>query len=565
MYIRLSREDGDKQESESIGNQRKILQRYVKENKLCLVKEYVDDGISGTTFDRPSFNELLQDIENQNINMVITKDLSRLGRDYIKTGFYIEDYFPKNNVRYVAITDGIDTYIDSTNNDITPFKAIMNDMYAKDISKKIRSVYKEKQKSGEYMCSIPAYGYRRHPSIKNKLIIDEQVKDVVEKIFDMYANSHGSVEIVKFLNSNKYLSPTGYRKTGIVQDENKNLTRLSNQRLQSGSPEPCCSRNKKEYDWNEVTLCNMLKNEVYIGNTVQNKKSVISYKVKKIRTVEKENQIRVDNTHEAIIDKDTFEKVQCIIEKRGTNTKLKYDYLLRGLLYCYHCKRKLQIVLKRNSKRNAKSHPYITCSDAKERGCYPLNMNYEKFEKHIIYIVKKICQIYADKEIFYSIYEKYQNKTLDIQEGYKKKIEQINKAILDINNNLDKMYMDKLRGVLQEEDYIRVSQKFNFERTKLCEQKKELEQKLIGTEEKINAKNHTKEEKELDKLIEEFLKLEKIDKIYLYRLINKIEIDKDKNVYIYFNFSKLNSINENLEEFIKIEELINENQKCKVV
>ena len=542
MYIRLSREDGDKQESESIGNQRKILQRYVKENNLCLVKEYVDDGISGTTFDRPSFNELLQDIENKTIDMVITKDLSRLGRDYIKTGFYLEDYFPKNNIRYVAITDGIDTYIDSTNNDITPFKAIMNDMYAKDISKKIRSVLKEKQQQGEYMCSIPAYGYKRHPSIKNKLIIDEQVKDVVEKIFDMYANGHGSVEIVKFLNSNRYLSPTGYRKTGIVQDENKT-----------------------QYDWNEVTLCNMLKNEVYIGNTVQNKKSVISYKVKKIRTVEKENQIRVDNTHEAIIDKDTFEKVQCIIEKRGTNTKLKYDYLLRGLLYCYHCKRKLQIVLKKNSKRNSKSHPYITCSDAKERGCYPLNMNYEKFEKHIIYIVKKICQIYADKEIFYSIYEKYQNKTLNIREGYKKKIEQIDKAILDINNNLDKMYMDKLRGVLQEEDYVRVSQKFNFERTKLCEQKKELEQKLIGTEEKINTKNKTKEEKELDELIENFLKFDKPDKIFLYRLINKIEIDKDKNIYIYFNFSKLNSINENLDEFIKIEELINENQKCKVV
>ena len=559
MYIRLSREDGDKQESESISNQRKILQRYVKENNLNFVKEYVDDGISGTTFDRPSFNELLQDIENQNINMVITKDLSRLGRDYIKTGFYIEDYFPKNNVRYVAITDGIDTYIDSTNNDITPFKAIMNDMYAKDISKKIRSVYKEKQKSGEYMCSIPAYGYKRHSTIKNKLIIDEQVRDVVEKIFDMYANGHGSVEIVKFLNSNKYLSPTGYRKTGIVQDEN-----------QSG------------YDWNEVTLCNMLKNEVYIGNTIQNKKSVISYKVKKIRTVEKESQIRVDNTHEAIIDKDTFEKVQCIIEKRGTNTKLKYDYLLRGLLYCYHCKRKLQIVLKKNSKRNAKPHPYITCSDAKERGCYPLNMNYEKLEKHIIYIVKKICQIYADKEIFYSIYEKYQNKTLDIREGYKKKMEQIDRLIFDINNNLDKMYMDKLRGVLQEEDYIRVSQKFIFDRTNLIKQKEELEQKLIETEEKVSTKNKTKEEKELDKLIENFLKLEQIDKMYLYRLINKIEIDKDKNVYIYFNFSKLNSINENftncyeqselqlvnansLDEFIKIEELINENQKCKVV
>ena len=542
MYIRLSREDGENKESESIGNQRKILQRYVKENNLCLVKEYVDDGISGTTFDRPSFNQLLQDIENKTIDMVITKDLSRLGRDYIKTGFYLEDYFPKNNIRYVAITDGIDTYIDSTNNDITPFKAIMNDMYAKDISKKIRSVLKEKQKQGEYMCSIPAYGYKRHPTKKNKLIIDEQVRNIVEKIFDMYSNGHGSVEIVNYLNNSKYLSPTGYRKTGLVQDENKT-----------------------KYKWNEVTLCNMLKNEVYIGNTVQNKRSIISYKVKKYRTVEKEEHIRVENTHESIIDKDTFEKVQCIIKKRGTNTKLKYDYLLRGVLYCYHCKRKLQIVLKKKSKRNSKSHPYITCSDAKERGCYPLNMNYEKFEKHIIYVVKKICKIYADKEIFYSIYEKYQNKTLDIREGYKKKIEQIDKAIFDINNNLDKMYMDKLRGVLQEEDYVRVSQKFNLERTKLNEQKLELEQKLIGTEAKIESKIHTKEEKELNELIENFLKLEKIDKIYLYRLINKIEIDKDKNIYIYFNFSKLNSINENLDEFIKIEKIINENQKCKVV
>ncbi len=379
-------------------------------------------------------------------------------------------------------------------------------------------------------------GYKRHTSIKNKLIIDDNVKDVVEKIFDMYANGHGSVEIVNYLNTNKYLSPTGYRKTSVIQDENKT-----------------------NYDWNEVTLCNMLKNEVYIGNTIQNKKSVVSYKVHKIRTVEKENQIRVDSTHEPIIDKDIFEKVQCILEKRGTNTKLKYDYLLRGLLYCYHCKRKLQIALKKNSKRNAKSHPYITCSDHKSRGCYPLSINYEKFEKHIIYVVKKICQIYADKEIFYSIYEKYQNKTLDIREGFKKKIEKIEKEISLINTNLDKMYMDKLQGIILEEDYIRVSQRFIFDRTNLMKQKEELEQKLIGTEDKANTENKTKEEKELDELIENFLKLEQIDKMYLYRLINKIEIDKDKNVYIYFNFSKLNSINENLDEFIKIEELLSAN------
>ena len=243
------------------------------------------------------------------------------------------------------------------------------------------------------------------------------------------------------------------------------------------------------------------------------------------------------------------------MKKRGTNTKLKYDYLLRRLLYCYHCKRKLQIVQKKNSKRSCTSHPYITCSGAKDRGCYPININYEKFEKHIIYIVKRICQIYSNKETLYSVYEKHQNKTLNIRQGYKKKIVQIDKAIVDINENLDKMYMDKLKGVLQEEDYVRVSKKFCVERTKLNEQKEELEQKLLETQNETESNNQTKE---LDELIENFLKLDQIDKLYLYRLINKIEIDKDKNVYIYFNFSKLNSINENLEEFIKIEELISE-------
>lgn len=386
-------------------------------------------------------------------------------------------------------------------------------------------------------------GYKRHPSIKNKLIVDEQVKDIVEKIFDMYANNHGSVEIVKYLNDNKYLSPAGYRKTGAIQD-----------------------KNKINYEWNEVTVCNILRNEVYIGNTVQNKRSVISYKVHKVRNVDKKNQIRVENTHEPIISKDTFEKVQCIIEKRGANTKFKYDYLLRGLLYCHHCKRKLQIVLKKNSKRNIKSYPYITCSDHKSRGCYSLNINYENFENHITDITKKICTKYADKEIFYDIYEEYTNKTFNIQEKYKKKLEQINNETLDINNKLDKMYMDKLQGIILEQDYIRVSQKLIFDRISLEKQKEELEKKIIVAENKISVKSKTTEEKEVDKLIENFLKLKKIDKMHLYRLIDKIEIDKDKNVYIYFNFSKLNLILENLEEFIKIEELINENnQKCKIV
>ena len=230
IYIRLSRDDGNI-ESDSIISQRSLLNQYIKENNYSLIDEYVDDGFTGTNFERPSFKRMIKDIESGKINMIITKDMSRLGRDYIGTGELIEKYFPNKNVRYIAINDGIDTFIDNTNNDIAPFKAIMNDMYAKDISKKIRSVLKEKQKQGEYMCSISAYGYKKHPTIKNKLIVDEQVRDIVEKIFDMYSNGHGSVEIVNYLNSNKFLSPTGYRKTGLVQDNTWSKSSISCPRL----------------------------------------------------------------------------------------------------------------------------------------------------------------------------------------------------------------------------------------------------------------------------------------------------------------------------------------------
>ena len=210
MYIRLSREDGDKLESESVSNQRNILERYIKENNLLLIDEYVDDGISGTTFDRPQFNRLLNDIEDSRINMVITKDLSRLGRDYIKTGYYLENYFPERNIRYVSLLDGIDTFKDTTNNDVTPFKAIINDMYAKDISKKIKGVYKEKELKGEYLGSIAPYGYKKSESEKNKLVIDQNVAYVVKRIFELYSSGYGFQRIATYLDKEGIIPPSRY-------------------------------------------------------------------------------------------------------------------------------------------------------------------------------------------------------------------------------------------------------------------------------------------------------------------------------------------------------------------
>lgn len=196
---------------------------------------------------------------------------------------------------------------------------------------------KNKNKENTYV-AYQHIGYRKDIANKNKLVIDNNVADIVRKIFDMYVRGVGSKLIVEYLNKNHYLSPSGYRKTGIVQDEKKNLTQLVNQELQLNILETCCLRNKTKYNWNATTVCDMLRNEVYIGNAVQNKVSVVSYKVKKLRKVEKERHIRVENTHEAIIDKDIFEKAQIIHKQRAKKVVKQYDYLLRGLLYCKHCR-----------------------------------------------------------------------------------------------------------------------------------------------------------------------------------------------------------------------------------
>ena len=186
IYIRLSREDDDKvYESESITNQKSLLLQYVKENNLRVYDIYIDDGYSGTNFDRPAFKRLINDIESKKINMVITKDMSRLGRDYIGTGELVEKYFPSKGVRYIAVTDNIDTFLDNSNNDIAPFKAIMNDMYAKDISKKIKSSLRAKQKEGKFVGGRTPFGYNQDPNDKNHLVIYEEQALVVKRIFDM--------------------------------------------------------------------------------------------------------------------------------------------------------------------------------------------------------------------------------------------------------------------------------------------------------------------------------------------------------------------------------------------
>ena len=512
MYIRLSREDGDKQESESIGNQRKIIKRFLEENNLNFVDEYVDDGVSGTTFDRKGFNRLIQDIEQKRINMVVTKDLSRLGRDYIKTGYYLENYFPEKSVRYVAILDGIDTYLDSTNNDISPFKAIMNDMYAKDISKKIKSVFREKQKSGQFLGSIPPYGYKLSEQEKGKLEIDEYSADIVREIFQMYSNGHGSIDIMNYLNKKEILNPSSYRKTKY--------------------------KKKKSSEWNQITILAILKNQAYIGNTVQNKRRKISYKSKKVIDNPKESWIIVENTHEPIIDKETFERVKLMLEAKDTSKYTKHEYLFKGMLKCHHCGWKLQIALKGRG-----MNPYINCTGHEKRGKHPISMNYWKFEESILDVIRNICRMYLDENVFLETFKSYKNSYSKLIDGYEKKLKEVETKIKTINSNLDKMYMDKLNDIISTDDYMRFYNRFAEEKKDLTEKQYEIEQKIRTIKEN---ENETTDEKEIKKVVNEFLSMQEINKVLLYRLINYIEIDTNKNIYIHFNFNHLNIISDSL-------------------
>ena len=511
IYIRLSREDGDKQESESIGNQRDIIMRYIKENHLQFIDEYVDDGISGTTFERPGFQRMISDIEQQMINMVITKDLSRLGREYIQTGQYIEKYFPEHNIRYVAINDGIDTFSNTSCNDITPFKSILNDMYAKDISKKVRSVIKEKQIKGEYMCTVAPYGYKKDKVKKNHLIIDENTSYIVKDIFKMYLNGNSVYHIRDYLNNKNIQSPSGYARK---QTEIKK--------------------------WNSVTILNILSNKAYIGTTVANKRTNLSYKSKKRIKVPIEEYIITENTHEPIIEKEDFEKVQFLLAKKSINKKNKHEYIFRGLIKCKTCHSNLEVGAKltKKGKEIKNPIPYITCRNSKKGMCPPQHLNYYKFEKETMEYLKKFLSLYANKDNLKKIYKDYKNNKNRSIDKYKKEIKLIDSKITNISSQIDNIYFDKINHLISQDDYFRYTNKIINERDSLINQKNELN-KLINS---IKEKQSNHSEKEMNITINEFL--DNPSKKSIYRLIDYIEIDENKKIYIHFAFSKLNIINE---------------------
>lgn len=515
IYIRLSKEDETSGESESIQNQKKLLTKYVKEQGYTLVDIYIDDGYTGTNFNRPGFQRMLKDIKDGKVNMVITKDLSRLSRDYIGTGEYVEKWFPLHNVRYVALTDNIDTFLDNSNNDIAPFKAILNDMYAKDLSKKIRTALHTMQSEGKWVGGCPPFGYKVDPNDKNHLVIDEIEAPIVRRIFNMFVGGIRINNIRDIFNDEKI--PT------FSTTRNRNFVRNGN------------NGNIYGY-WCNTTIKKILQNRLYTGDMIQNRRSRLSYKYRKIICNPKENWVIVENTHEAIIDKITFNKVQKLMPKQHQRNDKKEYFLLDGLLVCADCGHNIGIRARRANGKSTTVCNYYRKYNKNSRLCTSHGFDYDTLEQGVENEIRKVIHLVSNQNLELKIFKKYKkNITCDVSKKTKEKLEfEIN----SITNNLDNMYIDKLQGKIAEDMYERVYNKLRNEISLKGDKIKKINEYLD------KANNYEDSFNIIKNGIVEF-KNEYFTRDLILKLIKNIFIHEDGNIDIYFNFKKLDIIYEN--------------------
>ena len=371
-YLRLSREDGDKEESDSIGSQRSIITHKLEElgEEFELIDFYIDDGYTGLNTDRPAFQKMLEDTQKGLINSIITKDLSRLSRNSFEANYFIEKYFLENNIRYISVLDNVDTYIKNSNNDMIQFKTLINDWYSKDISKKVRSGVWARKEKGLYLAAIAPYGYIKDPKNKNHLMIEPERALVVKRIFNMFDNGISIAEIAKKLKEEKIYCPGYYDYGG--------------------------SRSGDDYKWRTDSIKRILKSQVYIGNTEYGKKMNLSYKSKKVKNIPREDWKIVLNTHEAIIDKEIFNRVQAKINLNKKVRHKKFNWMLNGLVFCKECGNKMVLKIKRDKNGNITNKIIVCASSMNSRK----NAECERKSKSIKEeVLKKIVVQSVNKKI----------------------------------------------------------------------------------------------------------------------------------------------------------------------
>lgn len=516
IYARLSKEDGDNEFSESIDNQIDLIKKFIdNKESFLLIETYIDDGYSGLKFDnRIAFQKMIMDIKEGKINTVITKDMSRFGRESIETSTYVEKLFPMLGVRYISILDGYDSFT-GQNIDVAPFKILLNDMYSKDISKKVRGSFEIKRQRGQFIGSTTPYGYVKCKEDHNKLIIDEYAASVVKRIFALYLEGNGKGAIATILEKEHILPPSVYKKE--ILKENYYNPHMK----------------YKKVTWSFQTIHQILTNEVYVGNMVQKKYETISYKVKKKRIVPKEEQIIVAATHEAIIDRDTFETVQDLMKCRtkSLSTNQVEVNLFAGKLQCAECG---HFFTKIYDSRKKEFIGYV-CAQYKRHGnlyCTSHMLKEDEFEPFVLGVLKeearKQITTFEINELSDYVIEKGNNGFNNLKMQINILVEKEKK----LKNYKQKAFENYSDGMITKEEYIEYSNSYDI---KINLNKKKIEE-MQG-----KLENKKESEKQYAFWTEKFINYMNVDKLtreMVVELIDKIVVDKDRNVDIYFKFKE---------------------------
>ncbi len=533
IYCRISRDDGNIDESESIKSQKEILTSFVNEKGWNIFDYYIDDGYSGTNFNRPSFKKLINDIEQGVINTVITKDLSRLGRNYIQTGYYTEDYFPSHNIRYIAVNDNFDTF-NEVNSDFIPFKNIINEWYAKDISKKIKFTLDNKAKKGDARNTVfPIFGYKYNE--KYERIPDEVTSKIVKMIFKEYIRLGSSIEVAKLLKDNKIKIPSFYNAINYGYNKNKILNYSAD----------------KLITWSPEVIRDIIKKKEYLGTYTTSKTISKSYKSKK-RTINV-NPYIFENRYEPIIDKDTFIKANRILNRtRSGSVSLKINEY-KGLIICNDCHKFMKYDRKKDKTNKEFNYYRYYCSNK----CCQYNSSIQKKYLDIILtkeLVVIINILLSDKEMLKKIINKYTEKRtnkIDLSSGlalYKKKLH-------EIDNNMIKLFEMLSKNIIPESTFKMMINNYNNEKSLINEEMNNLSLN-------INLKQEDNKNDVLSKTIDFLSSLNEnniLTSELIHSVINNISISSRKIIdckrkYNYNIVITYNKLDDELKELININE-----------
>ena len=473
LYCRLSKDDGTNNESMSISTQKTMLKDYAKRNGFLNCQFYVDDGYSGTNYDRPAFRQLIEDIQDGEVSTLITKDLSRLGRNYLETGTYIEVFFPNHNVRYIAINDGVDS-IDNAQMDITPFRNIINEMYAKDTSRKIKSALHARKMQGKYMATTAPFGYQKDEKDHNHLVIDEVTAPVVELIFSIAEEGVGLHTICNRLRKAKVIKPSFYKKEMFERYTDE----------------------EKMYDWDTAYVSKILHDPVYAGNLTVAERPTKTMRSKKRQYIPYAEREVIYGTHEPIIEQNRWNNVQKILQSRPPvigESSSGYDNIFRGIIKCADCGSAMLAKVEQKRKRNnVLDKTFYCCTKYRKfgkEGCSSHTIEARTVHEVVLADIQKHAgQALTDRKAMVTeIAERLNLQMSADREQQKKELRQCKQRVSEIENLYVKLYEDLTRELLTEKRFQMLSARYDSEQEELTAKIKELEKSAIADKEQLSS------------------------------------------------------------------------------